>query len=291
MVLGPLDQQLDDHDRQIVAQALRAIVELPDRYLNRFVVTRGRDAYTYSVLQRDGADPSPALPPLASPNDITQPLLALGYLAATTTAGHFAFTDEALGWYRQAASPADQEVRRRLGLHLLGALQQRGTYAGNEPLDLAAVARALRVPPERLLANARALETLGYVKSGPADHMTIEAGFIFLTTPLGVAWASDGAPPMGTDGRPVADAPARVTPDQLLDRAERSALSERHKERFQTLLTRLERDKGQGRDMVYTVKDLLDVARNSGELLPLVLRFAAELVEDAQRAMQGRPGR
>ena len=151
-------------------------------------------------------------------------------------------------------------------------------------------ARALRVPLDRLLANARALEMLGYVKSGPADQMTIEEGFIFLTTPRGVTWANDGAPPIGPDGRPSAVAPARIAPHQLLDQAERSALSERHKERFQTLLTRLERDKQQGRDMVDTVKELLDVAKNGEELLPAVLRFAAEQIEDVQRATQQRPG-
>ena len=42
--------------------------------------------------------------------------------------------------------------------------------------------------------------------------------------------------------------------------------------------------------MVDTVKDLLDVAKHSAELIVPVLRFVAEQVDDAQRATQRRPG-
>ncbi len=42
--------------------------------------------------------------------------------------------------------------------------------------------------------------------------------------------------------------------------------------------------------MVTTVKELLDIAKNSKELLPSVLRFAAEHFDDVQRAARHLPG-
>ncbi len=289
MTLQPLEPHLDEHDQRIVKQALYGIVDLPAIHSNVFIIHREKDGFNYYIGMHSAENPSPIIQPLKSSKQITQALLALGYLKKTKTEGQFEFTEEAKEWYRRASAPTDQEIQHRLGLYLLTQLQQQGQYIGRQEIDLDVASQELRVSRDQLVTNARTLEYMGYVDSGPADQMSVEDGFIFLTKPKGITWANAGAPPIGPDGTPIVNVTVHITLKQVLDQAERSGLSEEDKNRFEELMIQLASEKKQRRDILTTVKDLLDVTKNTKELWPTVIKFATEYGDDIQRGLQQLP--
>lgn len=286
MSLQPLDRQLDERDRRIVEQALYGIVELPDIHVNLLLVTREQDGFAYSVGEHAGAAASPLPQPFRSPNDITAPLLALGYLVETETAGHFRFTDAALAWRRQPTPLSNQEIQRRLGLYLFDSLQDRGPYAGADRLDLDEVARELQAPRERLIANARTLELLGYVKSGLADQMTIDDGFLSLTQPKGVQWANDGAPPIRADGSPAAQGTVGITLQEAIREVEQLELPADLRDRLELLIRRFDEETKKGRPSYQPLQDLLDLGGKRKEIVPLLFRLGANHIDDIERMIR-----
>ncbi len=280
---------LDEADQRLVKQMLRGIVDYPDRHLNMMMLSRTKpDEYSYYIGRAYEQAPSPVVQPWRSPNNISLPLIALGYIESTKTEGQFIFTPEALDWYRQSSTATDQDIQQRLGRYLYDHMKAQGDNYGFGPIDMSDAAARLHVPQERIVVNARTLKFMGYIAGGRAFGEHLEDGHIYLTHPRGVSWANAGAPPIGPDGMTV-NVTVQVTLRQVLQQAEHSSLSEQDKERFTELMTQLSSEKKKGGNVVETVKNLLDIAKNTKDLWPSIVRFAIDHADDAGQLLQHIP--
>ncbi len=291
MPLSSLEDYLDLADQNIVRQMLRGIVNHPDNHINTLVMHRSKpEEFTYYIGRDSNQPPSPIVQPWHSPNNFTQALLALGFLDKTKTEGQFTFTSIAITWYETSSALSDQNVQKQLGLYLFEQLKrEQGEYGWN-PIDLADAAKKLRVTEARILTNARILQLMGYVRGGQTFGTVNPAeGYIFLTQPRGVSWANAGASPIGPDGSPVINVTIRVTLRQVLQQAEESGLSSEEKQRFEDLLVQLASEKKKGGNVLETVKNLLDIAKNTKELWPSIAKFAVEHADDAGQFLQNIP--
>ena len=291
MPLKPLDT-LDDSDIRLVKILLKGIIEYPEIHPNLVIMQRsGRNEFSYFIGRHSGASQSPIPRPLKSPTSLMSPLIALGYAESTKQDSQFAFTHEALDWYRQPEPITNQEVQRRLGRYLDNQLHEYGWEYENKLIRFEEIAWAINVPLKQLQSNIRSLSAMGYVFGEwvEGDEEFVSVGSIGLTRPKGVAWANAGAPPIGPDGSPTINVTVNVTLRQIIQQAEHTGLSDQEKEQFAELMAQLSSEKKRGGNVLETVKNLLDITKNAKELWPSIAKFAIDHADDVGQMLSNLP--
>ncbi len=290
MSLLPLDD-LDQDDQRAIRQMLQAVVAYPEVHGNGFQVQRELwHTFSHYVYRHSGEVPSPLPFPVTSRHNLGEILRARGFAEKTQTEGHYRFTDQALAWYQQPAPLSNQEIQSRLGQylfdqHLIGDIDR-----ATDRLDLGEVAAKLGVTRDRLVANARILEDMGFVTSGPYGGRRIEDGHIYLTKPQGVQWANDGAPPVRADGSPVVSVTVHVTLQQVIQQVEQLDTSEEMKERIELLLRRFEEEAKKDEPSYKPMMDLLEAATKVKDLAPIVVKFFGDHMDTISQMAHRLPG-
>jgi hypothetical protein len=240
---------LDPEQQALVRRMLAAVVDRPDLHANRIRVGAcpgGRSAYF--VDQRGGGSAFPQAATL--PVDVVAPLVGDGWMRPSpdpTTRDAYAFTEHAVGWYCANSRPSEDEVRRRLGLHLYDAFARHGRRP--QPFDVPAVAAQLGVSARDLTAQGHVLVAAGCAAAVPAPRGHPSLVQLRLTEPRGVAWAAAGCPPLG-QAAPHATVDVRRHARAVRDQARRARAPQGLRERFELPLRRLgeESETPRGRD-------------------------------------------
>ena len=281
---------LDPQQQALVRQMLSAVVDHPDKHLNRVMIRPHPDgSFEYFVGQRGGTSAFPQYQRL--PVNIITPLIGHGWMEAIrdpTMSGSYRFTEHALEWHHANSGPSEDEIRRRIGGYLYGQFKR---HPGEpQPFDVRAIAEQLDVSKEDLIAQGWVLKAAGYVATlGTVRAFSSREGmvsdqepdpplhFLHLTQPQGVTWAASGFPPIGEAAAPhvTVNLDLHVQVQAVINQARQAEIPKELLERFELLMRRVEEEFAKPEGRYEPVKGAIETAAASKELMGPLVGFLA----------------
>lgn len=268
---------LDPLARDLVVKALAAVVDHPDIHQNRFLVgPKAGDEFEYVVGQHLRCAPTPFPQSTRLPINIFSQLQFHGIAemerAPDSRASWLRFTDAALAWYRAHGGPTDHEIQARIGRVLF----DRYGRSGGEP-DRAELIRELGLPEERVGRNLDILVDLRYVRpsgaawspGGPPPPLTRYS----LSKPSGLQWANGGFRPIGVEVAPVVNVELRIEIQNVITEARSADVPPALLEQFEARVRRVEEELAKPEGRFESVKEMMETANQSKELLGPAARF------------------
>jgi hypothetical protein len=260
--------------KRVIKQMLAAAVDYPNVHVNALSITPTRDGGFDYFLGMQGGGTSPLQNHQRLPVYLREPLIHHGILGPKTnpqwTNSVSSFTDSAFEWHRTFGGPDDDEVRRRIGRVLY-----RHIGVVPPPYVFDEVAQSIGIPSPRVERETHVLMGSGFVESVLAGDR--EIGILALTRPLGIRWAAAGFPPIGSmDNVSLAVAVnLRVDVNTILQQTRGSGVDQALLDAFEVRLGRLEEEleKPDGEGSFEKVKDIVETANNSRQLLESLIPF------------------
>jgi hypothetical protein len=259
--------------KPLVKRMLAAVADYPNVHHNGFSVSRTQDGYDYFVaMGGTGGGTSPFRQHQVHPFDVVDLLIhhriAQAKINPQWPNDFRSFTDRAIEWHHTYGGPDDDEVNKRIGRILY-------QYVGAVPPSyrIEEVAQKIGVPPERVNRQIRILKAAGFAHSVLAGD--VDDGHLALTEPVGVRWAAAGFPPIGTFNSLALDVSVNLRLDfnAVLRDVRAADVDQALKDQLEIRLRRLEEEleKPEGEGSFDTVKDVVETANNSRQLLESVI--------------------
>lgn len=268
--------KLDPDDATLTKGMLAAVVDHPDIHANSFTVTPSMDGqrFRYFLAMHEGSNTGSPFAQQAGwyPRFIARHLQFLGVIESDPDpkrkGSPYRFTGAALAWHRRHGGPSVDDVRKVIGRHLLAM-----SASGLLPYDPESLAHQHHLTIGQVQAETHMLVGAGLIER----HREIgtEFGFLQLSSPEGFRWAAAGYRPISELVSPTinVNVDLHVEVRNTIREAEAANVPRDVLDQFEVRLRRLEDELEEGEGSFDTVKDLIETANSSKDLLGPAIRF------------------
>ncbi len=254
-------------------QMLSAVVEHPETYQNRIGVEHAsvHGNYEYFLVEQAGAASTPFPQYGVLSMQVMPVLVHYGFVEKDGTDGWYRFTNKAIDWYRERGV-SNHEIQKRIGEALFERYGRDVDYPTADELVV-----LLGVTPDRVHRNLEILVDLGYVL--PDLHVWMDGmpppppSTYALSRSTGLLWANGGFRPIGLDPVPVVNVEVRNEINIAISEARAGDVPRELLERFEARFRRIEEELEKPQGRFEPVKEMMETANQSKDLLGPAVRF------------------